>query len=63
MFALLNCIYFVTDSKVKGLSRDTYHLSQDEVQNFPFCVMSINMTRITLQLLREGKLNRYVDIM
>ncbi|XP_008333393.2 ELMO domain-containing protein 3-like [Cynoglossus semilaevis] len=40
------------------LARDVYKLSQHPTQNFPFSVMSINMTRIALQVLREEALSK-----
>jgi len=40
------------------LASKIYNLSRDEIQNFPFSVMSINITRIALQILRTGKINK-----
>ncbi|XP_071506629.1 ELMO domain-containing protein 3-like [Diadema antillarum] len=55
---LLTLLDFVMDSQKFPLAKDIYRLSQHETQNFPFCVMSINMTRIALQTLREEHLSR-----
>ncbi|XP_057289890.1 ELMO domain-containing protein 3-like isoform X2 [Hydractinia symbiolongicarpus] len=57
MLGLLTTLYFITSKDTSQLAATVYHLSQDEIQNFPFSVMSINVTRIALQILREGKLN------
>lgn len=54
----MTTLYLVTDSRTHGLALDIYKLSQHETQNFPFAVMSINITRIALQTLREEKLNK-----
>ncbi|CAH3156666.1 unnamed protein product [Porites lobata] len=55
---LLTTLYLVTEHRTHGLAVDIYKLSQHETQNFPFAIMSINITRIALQTLREGKLNK-----
>ena len=57
---LMNILYLVTEPRAHVLVTNIYKLSLHETQNFPFSVMSINITRIALQTLREGKLNRYV---
>ena len=56
---LMNILYLVTEPRAHALATNIYKLSLHEIQNFPFSVMSINITRIALQTLREGKLNRY----
>ena len=58
MLGLLTTLQFITSKNTARSAAAVYRLSQDEVQNFPFCVMSINVTRIALQILREGKLNK-----
>lgn len=55
---LMNILYVVTEPRAHALATNIYKLSLHETQNFPFSVMSINITRIALQTLREGKLNR-----
>ncbi|XP_068617164.1 ELMO domain-containing protein 3 [Brachionichthys hirsutus] len=55
---LMHPLYFVMDPETLPLARDIYKLSQHPAQNFPFSVMSINMTRIVLQVLREEALSR-----
>ena len=58
MLGLLTTLSFVINPSTSSLAIDVYRLSEDEVQNFPFCVMGINITRIALQIFREGKLNK-----
>ena len=58
LLGLMNLLYIVSDPHAHALAASIYKLSQHETQNFPFSVMSINITRIALQTLREGKLNR-----
>ncbi|KAK3095895.1 hypothetical protein FSP39_020453 [Pinctada imbricata] len=58
LLGLLNLIHMLRDPKKKDLALDIYKLSLHPTQNFPFCVMGINMSRITLQALREDCLNR-----
>ncbi|KAM4576748.1 ELMO domain-containing protein 3 isoform 1-T4 [Odontesthes bonariensis] len=55
---LMHTLYFVMDPETLPLARDIYKLSQHSTQNFPFSVMSINMTRIALQVLREEALSK-----
>ncbi|XP_015242888.1 PREDICTED: ELMO domain-containing protein 3 [Cyprinodon variegatus] len=55
---LMHTLYFVMDPETLPLARDIYKLSQHPTQNFPFCVMSINMTHIALQALREEALSK-----
>ncbi|XP_034025769.1 ELMO domain-containing protein 3 isoform X2 [Thalassophryne amazonica] len=55
---LMHALYFVMDPETLPLARVIYKLSHHPVQNFPFCVMSINMTRIALQVLREEALSK-----
>jgi len=58
MLGLLTTLSFISSKNTSLLARKAFTLSQDEIQNFPFCVMSINITRIALQILREEKLNK-----
>ncbi|XP_028852167.1 ELMO domain-containing protein 3 isoform X2 [Denticeps clupeoides] len=50
---LMHVLYLVMDPETLPLARIIYRLSQHPIQNFPFSVMSINMTRIALHALRE----------
>ncbi|XP_067401898.1 ELMO domain-containing protein 3 isoform X2 [Emydura macquarii macquarii] len=58
LLGLMQTLYFVMDSRTLPLARDIFKLSQHESQNFPFCVMSVNITRIVVQALREERLSR-----
>uniref|UniRef100_A0A8C8VL92 ELMO domain containing 3 n=1 Tax=Pelusios castaneus TaxID=367368 RepID=A0A8C8VL92_9SAUR len=58
LFGLIQILYFVMDSRTLPLARDIFKLSQHELQNFPFCVMSVNITRIVIHVLREERLSR-----
>uniref|UniRef100_V9KUY9 ELMO domain-containing protein 3-like protein n=1 Tax=Callorhinchus milii TaxID=7868 RepID=V9KUY9_CALMI len=55
---LMHPLYMVMDLQTLPLARDIYKLSQHETQNFPFCVMSINITRLAIQALREECLTK-----
>lgn len=57
MLGLFQLTFFVIESKQ---SKALYDLSLDSVQHFPFAIMSMNITQISLQVLREGLLNRMV---
>ncbi|KAM6113215.1 LOW QUALITY PROTEIN: ELMO domain-containing protein 3 [Phoenicopterus ruber ruber] len=58
MLGLMQILHFVTDSRTLPLAREIFKLSQHETQNFPFCIMSVNITRIVIQALREERLSR-----
>ncbi|XP_067857221.1 ELMO domain-containing protein 3 [Heptranchias perlo] len=55
---LMHTLYMVMDLQTLPLARDIYKLSQHQTQNFPFSLMSINITRITIQALREECLTK-----
>ena len=59
MLGLLQLLYLSNTPHLIPLARDIYRVSVDDEQNFPLAVMSLNMTRIALQALRHGELNRY----
>ena len=56
MLSLLTILYLVREQQ--SLSQKLYQLSQNETQNFPFCVLLINLTKIALVALRNGYLNK-----
>ncbi|XP_074899842.1 ELMO domain-containing protein 3 isoform X2 [Buteo buteo] len=58
MLGLMQMLYFVMDSQTLPLAQEIFKLSQHETQNFPFCIMSVNVTRIVIQALREERLSR-----
>ncbi|XP_053222747.1 ELMO domain-containing protein 3 isoform X3 [Podarcis raffonei] len=57
MLGLMQTLYFVMDSRILPVAREIFKLSHHETQNFPFCVMSVNITRIVIQVLREERLS------
>ncbi|XP_021230573.1 ELMO domain-containing protein 3 isoform X6 [Numida meleagris] len=58
MLGLMQMLYFVMDSQMLPLALEIFRLSQHETQNFPFSIMSVNITRLVLQALREECLSR-----
>ena len=58
MLGLLCLLNWFVDEGSRLLALRTYQLSLDADQNFPFCVMSINVTRMCLQQLKAGNLDR-----
>ncbi|XP_066062231.1 ELMO domain-containing protein 3 isoform X2 [Chamaea fasciata] len=58
MLGLMQILFFVLDSRTLPLAQEIFRLSQHETQNFPFCIMSVNITRIVIQALQEERLSR-----
>ncbi|XP_025904518.1 ELMO domain-containing protein 3 [Nothoprocta perdicaria] len=58
MLGLLQMLHFVTDPRTLPLARKIFKLSQHETQHFPFCVVSVNVTRIVVRALRDERLSR-----
>uniref|UniRef100_A0A8C5MI42 ELMO domain containing 3 n=1 Tax=Leptobrachium leishanense TaxID=445787 RepID=A0A8C5MI42_9ANUR len=58
LLGLMHPLYMVMEPKTLPLAHDIFRLSQHHTQNFPFCVMSINITRICIQALREERVSR-----
>ncbi|XP_073906208.1 ELMO domain-containing protein 3 isoform X3 [Castor canadensis] len=56
--ALLHLLYLVMDSKTLLMAQEIFRLSHHHIQQFPFCLMSVNITRIAIQALREECLSR-----
>jgi len=57
---LIQPLYLVMTPELFPLSKDMYLISLSENQNFPFLVLSINVSRISLHALRDGLLNRQI---
>nr|XP_002132184.1 ELMO domain-containing protein 3 [Ciona intestinalis] len=57
--ALLHLLFLVTDKP--DIASEIFRLSVHPEQNFPFCLVSINVTRIALKVLREEKLTRFCN--
>ncbi|KAM5143246.1 ELMO domain-containing protein 3 isoform 3-T4 [Callospermophilus lateralis] len=56
--ALLHLLYLVMDAKTLLMAQEIFRLSRHHIQQFPFCLMSVNVTRIVIQALREECLSR-----
>lgn len=56
LLALLHLLYLLTN--YMSVAQKMFKMSLDSIQNFPFCLMSINMTRIALQALQDNKLSK-----
>ncbi|XP_057624569.1 ELMO domain-containing protein 3 isoform X3 [Chionomys nivalis] len=56
--ALLHLLYLVMDSRTLLMAQEIFRLSHHHIQQFPFCLMSVNITRIAIQALREECLSR-----
>jgi len=56
---LVQVLYLVMTPDVFPLARDIYALSQNKSQEFPLMVLSLNVTRICLHILRDGLLDKF----
>ena len=52
----------MTTPEVLPFTRDLFSLSRSEGQEFPLMVLSLNITRISLHVLRDGLLNKHVAL-
>lgn len=60
ILGLFQLTYFVVSPEAGRLCKEIYNLSLDSSQHFPFAVMSMNISQIALQVLREGLLNNLI---
>lgn len=58
---LMHILYAIDNVEVYSLFMEFFRLSLHEEQNYPFCVMSFNVTRIILEMFREERLNREIN--
>ena len=62
VLGLVQAVYLVTTPEVAPFSQDIYSLSRSEGQEFPLLVLSLNITRITLHVLRDGLLDKLIRL-
>ena len=60
LLGLVQSTYLVTTPEILPFTCDVYNLSRVEGHEFPFMVLSLNITRIALHVLRDGLLNKHV---
>ncbi|GAB1605817.1 hypothetical protein Ahia01_000864000 [Argonauta hians] len=58
LLGLLQLLYLTSKPQLATLKTQIYSLAIHQTQNFPFCVMGLNVTKLVLQALRHGKLNK-----
>lgn len=61
VLGLLQLTFFIVNPETCKLCKVIYDLSNDSVQHFPFAIMSMNITQISLQVLREGLLHKQIN--
>lgn len=57
ILGLINALYLVVTEETIPFSKQVYALSLKESQEFPLMVLSLNVTRICLHILRDGLLD------
>jgi len=58
VLGLVQALYLVITPEILPFARDVYQLSLKESQEFPLMVLSLNVTRICLHILRDGLIDR-----
>ena len=58
ILGLVQALYLVMTPEILPFTQDLYRLSRLDGQEFPLLVLSLNMTRITVQVVRDGILNK-----
>ncbi|XP_014783535.1 ELMO domain-containing protein 3 isoform X1 [Octopus bimaculoides] len=58
LLGLLQLLYLTSKPQLNNLKDKMYSLSSHKTQHFPFCVMSLNATKMVLQALRTDRLNK-----
>ncbi|XP_075732454.1 ELMO domain-containing protein 3-like isoform X1 [Rhipicephalus microplus] len=58
VLGMLHLLFLTTGFGNIELVNDIYSLSRDREQNFPFALMSLNITKMSIEALREEVLNR-----
>lgn len=61
VLGLLQLTYFVVNPSVMKHCKEIYELSLHSEQHFPFAITSMNITQISLQVMREGLLNKFIN--
>lgn len=62
LLGLVQALYLVITPELFPFAQDVYQLSRQDSQEFPLMVLSLNITRITLHVLRDGLLNRFLTL-
>ena len=62
MLSLILLIY-ILDNDYLETSLAIYSLSKHETQNFPFCVVGINLVSLLVKLMNKGTLNKHFNKM
>ena len=62
VLGLVQATYLVTTPEILPFTQDLFSLSRSEGQEFPLLVLCLNITRISLHVLRDGLLNKHVAL-
>lgn len=63
LLGLVQMVSLVCGEQSQHLAADVFALSHDQHSQFPLMVLCLNVTRIALQALREGCLNKLVMLL
>ena len=58
VLGLVQLVWLLETPVLQSVAMEIYRYSQERVNSLPFCVVSLNITSIALQALREGSLSR-----
>ena len=61
VLGIMQLIYFLDSSRNNPLIKEIFSYSREGTYQFPFMVLSINMTQVALSCLREGHLTKFCN--
>lgn len=62
ILGLLQLTLFTVSPTMSSLCKRIYELSLSPTQHFPFAITSMNITQLVMQVLREGHLNKAINL-
>uniref|UniRef100_A0A0N4ZU43 ELMO domain-containing protein n=1 Tax=Parastrongyloides trichosuri TaxID=131310 RepID=A0A0N4ZU43_PARTI len=61
IFGLCQLLFLVSSGLSENIKNDILRLSQDKIHNFPFAIVGINFTKMIIDRLRAGKLDKLAE--
>uniref|UniRef100_A0A0K0EKQ6 ELMO domain-containing protein n=1 Tax=Strongyloides stercoralis TaxID=6248 RepID=A0A0K0EKQ6_STRER len=61
IFGLCQLLFLTSNGLSESVKEDILRLSQDKIYNFPFAIVGLNFTKIIIDRLRTGKLDKLAE--